>query len=69
MTWGTYEQWWTLWSGEIRRARLYRPHYMAKWSARIIPGDGGVTQRIRLDPALTEEEAKLVVQTLAGAQL
>lgn len=69
MTWETYEQWWTLFSGADRIARLYRPHYAPKWKVRFIASGDGVEGLCHLDPALTEEEAKLVVQTLAGAQL
>ena len=69
MRWETYEMWWTLHARDWGRlARLYHPHYMAKWTVRLI-ADFEPDEIISLDPTLTEEEAKLVVQTLTGGQL
>lgn len=65
MTWDDYVDWDTLWIGHDRVARLYREGVYPRWTARLV----GSTDRIPLDPALTWDEAKLVVQTLAGAQL
>ena len=65
MTWQDFDDWHTLWDGEARFARLYHEDYHPRWRVYLSRQD----QRIQLDPTLTWEEAKLVVQTLAGAQL
>lgn len=68
MTWERFPDWDTLWVGDNRLARLYRENYYERWSARLLTGNAD-DSRLYLDPALTWDEAKLVVQTIAGAQL
>ena len=67
MEWYEYTSWWTLWDGNDRVARLYKlhEHRYGHWSVALIKND---RETIRLDPTLTEDEAKAVVVTLARSQ-
>ena len=69
MEWYTYDSWWTLWDGNDRVARLYKPgHRYLQWSVALMKvGEG--RENIHLDPTLTEDEAKAVVVTLARSEL
>lgn len=68
MEWQEHPDWWTLWSPTHRVARLYKPEWVEKWGARLNL-DSTLPEFVRLDPTLTEGEAKAVVVTLAGSQL
>lgn len=73
MEWYTYDGWWTLWDGNDRVARLYNPgsgyeYRYERWAVALMKG-GDDREVIRLDPTLTEDEAKAVVVTLARSQL
>ena len=73
MKWERFGNWETLFNDVDRLARLYHEDYYPRWTARLVDNsDNGKDTRITritLDPSLTWEEAKLVVQTLVGAQL
>ncbi len=64
MRWDGHEYWATLYDDYNRLARLYHEDYYPRWTARLVDNsDNGKDTRITLD------EAKMVLQTLAGAQL
>ena len=69
MMWEIYGGWETLFNDVDRVARLYHEDYLPRWTARLLNGsDNGKGTHITLDSSLTWDEAKLVVQTLVGAQ-
>lgn len=63
---------WILYQGEQAAAAIYDPDHPSnenrgpKWTARVRMG--AHIQTVTLDPSLSLDEAKAVVQTLAGAQ-
>lgn len=67
MNWTDYTYWHSLYAdsaGSKALARVYTPGFYPKWTVAIIT----VAGHTQLDPALTLDEAKLVVQTLVGSR-